>query len=124
MAFVADQQNRVTLLGEAHRLHVDLGNKRAGRVDGPETPAGARLADGWSNAVSAVKDGRAFGNFLDAIDEDDTALCEPLDHGPVVNDFVVDVKWSPKESQRPVQAFDRHVNAGAEAAGVGEDKFH
>src|SRR5262249_19128155 len=57
-------------------------------------------------------------------DEHDAALAKAVDHGTVVDDLVVNVKRSAEEFQSPLQALDRHVDARAEAARVGQNDFH
>ena len=48
---VADQQDRVALLGVADRFQVDLGHQRAGGVDGPQLPLAGDAADLGRDAV-------------------------------------------------------------------------
>ena len=77
-----------------------------------------------SDAVSAVEHRGAVRDLVDRIDENDALLAESLDHGPIVDDLVIDVKRSAEEFEGLFQALDRHVDAGAEPARIGEDNVH
>src|SRR5262249_26864326 len=76
------------------------------------------------DAVSAVKDGAARGDVGDRVDEDDALRPEPVDDRAVVDDFVVDVDGRAEQGEGPLEAFDRHVDAGTKPAGVGQDDLH
>ena len=121
---VADQDDGVPVAGEAHRLGVDLGHQRAGGVDGAEVAPGRVLADLRGDAVGAVEDRGAGRDLGDVFDEDDALGAEPLDDGAVVDDLVVDVDRGAELAQGGLQGVDGHVDAGTEAARVGEDDLH
>ena len=53
VAGVADEDDRVALGGELHRLAVDLGDQRAGRVDRAQAAALGVGVDGRRDAVGA-----------------------------------------------------------------------
>ena len=109
---------------EPHRLQMDLRHQRTGGVDGLQASFGRRLADGRGHAVSAVQHRRPLRHLLHAVHEDDAALAEALHHRPIVDDLVVDVERRAKHLERPLQALDGHVDAGAETARIGQDDFH
>jgi hypothetical protein len=121
---VADQQNRVAFLGEADGFEMDLGDERAGGVNGVEIARAGCFADGRGDTVSAVKDDLIRGDFVDAIHEDDAALLEAFNDMAVVYDLVINIKRSAEKLQRALEAVYRHVDAGAEAARIGENDFH
>ena len=81
----------------------------------------ACVADLRRDAVGAVEEGRAFGDLVERFDEDGAAPPEPLDDVLVVDDLVVDVERRPEELEGPFEALDRHVDPGAEAAGIRQD---
>ena len=60
------------------------------------------LADHRRDAVGAVEHRAAGGDLGDVVDEDDAAVAEPLDDGPVVDDLVVDVERAAEELAAPV----------------------
>src|SRR5262249_20654235 len=68
--------------------------------------------------------GSAFRHFLDVVDEDDTPPDEAVHYRPVVNDLVIDVNRGAEEFESSFQALDGHVDAGAEAARIGQDDLH
>ena len=103
---------------------MDLGDQRAGGVDGAEVAGDGGGADGRRDAVGAVEDGGAVRDLVDAVDEDDAALAKALDDVPVVDDLVIDVERRAEEFEGAFEALDGHVDAGAEAARVGQDDSH
>src|SRR6516165_1081668 len=124
MALVADEDDNVPLARETHGLEVDLGHQRTGGVDGAQTASIRRRPDGRGDAVRAIKQGPAFGHFLDAVDENHAALAEALDDRAVVDDFVVDVERRAEQLERTIETLDRHVDAGTESPRVGQDDLH
>ena len=121
---VADEQDGVALARKADGLEVDLGDERTGGVDGAQAAFERSGPDGRGDAVGAVQDRGPLRDLVDAVHEDDAALAEALDDGPVVNDFVIDVERRAVQLQGPFQALDRHVDAGAEPARVRQDDLH
>ena len=68
--------------------------------------------------MGAVEQRGARRNFVERLDEHDAALAEAVDDGLVVDDLVIDVQRRAEEFECPLEAFDRHVDAGAEARGL------
>ena len=64
------------------------------------------------------------GHLVDRLDEGDALPLEAFDHVLVVDDLVVDVQGRADEVDKFLHGVDGHVDAGAEAAGVGEDDPH
>ena len=124
VAFVADQDDGVAFPGVLDGFEVDLGHERAGGVDGAELAAPGLVADLGRDAVGAVEERGALGDFVERLDEDGAAAPEPLDDELVVDDLVIDVERRAEEIERPLQALDRHVDPRAEAAGIGQDDLH
>ena len=113
-----------SLPGVADGFEVDLDDQRAGGVDG-EQPAPARLvADLRRDAVGAVEQGGAVRELRRATRRRRCPLAKPVDDELVVDDLVIDVQRRPEEIEGPLQALDRHVDARAEAAGIGQDDLH
>ena len=110
MPFVADQDDRVVLLGVLHGFEVHFGHQWARGVDGSKlTPAGV-LAHGGRDSVGAIEQWSAFGNLVQIVDENGTLVLEPLDHVLVVHDLVVHVDGRSEEFEGLLQALDRHVD--------------
>ena len=118
---VADQDDGVAFLGVADRLEMDLDDQRAGGVDGQQSSPAGLVADLRRDAVGAVEQGRAFGDLVERFDEDGAAAGGTVDDELVVHDLVIDVQRRPEELEGPLQALDRHVDPGAEAAGIRQD---
>ena len=67
---MADQHQRIALLGELDGLNMNLGDQRAGSVDHLQFPLPADLAHRRRNAVRAIDDARALGHLVDVVDKD------------------------------------------------------
>ena len=89
-----------------------------------ETVIGRHRAHGWRNAVGAEDQGRVFGSLVGLVDEDRSLLAQSVDDVSVVDDLVADVDGGPESFERPLDDLDGAIDAGAEAAGVGEEDFH
>src|SRR3546814_10256256 len=76
------------------------------------------------DAVGAEDHGGVVGDFVQLLDEDRAALLEVVDHVAVVHDFVAHVDRRAERLDRTLDDLDRAVDAGAEAAGIGEDDVH
>jgi hypothetical protein len=124
MVFMAYEDDGIELLRKADGFHVDFGDQRAGGIDLYEIAGIGGLADFRAYAVGGVDDGAAWWDLINGIDENDALGGEAIDHVAVVNDFMVDIYRSAFKGQNAFDAFNGHVDAGAEAAGVGEKNFH
>ena len=122
--FVPDEQDVVPLLGVADRLHVHLGDQRAGGVDHAEVTPLRLAADLGADAVGGEDDGGLLGHLVERVDEDHTLLLKSFHHVAIVHDLVKHIQRRADERQRLVDGLHRHVYAGAEAAGVGEQDLH
>ena len=71
-------------------------------------------------AVRRQHQRRARGHRVDVVDEHHAEVAETLDDEPVVHDLVVAVHGRLEDPHHPRQRLDRHLHAGAEAAGLGE----
>ncbi len=74
--------------------------------------------------MGAVEQGGAGRDFVERLDEHRAAVPKSLDDELVVDDLVIDVKGRPEEIECALEAFDRHVDAGAKASGIGQDDLH
>ena len=63
---------------------------------------------------------RAGGNLRQIVDEDHAEVAEPVDDDPVVHDLVVAVHGRFEGAHHPREGLDRHLDAGAEPAGFGQ----
>ncbi len=120
VALVADQDDRVALLGELARLDVDLGDQRAGRVDRAQVPRRGVLVNRRGDAVGGEDDQGALGHLGLLLDEDRAALRELLDDVLVVDDLLADVDGRPVQVERLLDGLDGAVHPGAVAAGRGQ----
>ena len=124
VAGVADVEDRVALPGADLGLVVHLGHERADRVDhealrSPAPRLTTSGAEPWAESIS----GRAGGHVVDVVHEDHAQLLEALDDEPVVDDLVVAVDGRLEDAHHPRQRLDRHLDAGAEAAGWARRTF-
>jgi len=67
---VADQHQRISLLGEFDRLHMDLGDQRAGGVNHAQPAGLAVLAHLRRNPMRGVDDARTLRNLVNVIHKD------------------------------------------------------
>ena len=121
---VADQQDRVSLLGKADGFQVDLGHQRASHVDRLQTPRGRLLPNLRRHAVGRVEQMFALGHVRQIVDEDDPLPPEPIDHPFVVDDLVVDVQRRAVGADGQFQGLDRHVHARTKPTWPGQNDPH
>ncbi|MCY1177922.1 hypothetical protein D9M73_182480 [compost metagenome] len=124
VAFVADEDAFVAVAAVAHDFHVHLGDQRAGGVEHLQAAILGFLAHGLGNAVGTEDDDGVIRHLVQLFDEDGATITQVFHHELVVHDFVAHVDRRAEHVQRAVDDLDRAVNAGAEAAGVGEFDLH
>ena len=95
------------------------------------TPTGAAaiyfsrlLFDGTRYAVSGEDDSGSRGYLGQLFDEDRTELPQALDHVTVVNHLVAHIDRRTEKLNRPLDDVDGAVDAGTEAAWIGEQHLH
>ena len=76
------------------------------------------LADFGRDAVGAVDDALAVGDFVFAVDEDGAFAAEFVDHKAVVDDFLADVDGRAEGLEGDADDVNGANDAGAEAAGL------
>ncbi len=104
---------------------MDLRHERTGRVDGGQVSGGRALPDGRADAVGAEDDDRVRRHLVDIVHEVDALIPEAIHDVLVVHDLVKDVdRLVRTDIQELIDDVDGHVDAGAEAARIGEDQFH
>ena len=117
---VADEHDVVALGGELARLLVDLGHQRAGGVDHPQ-PAGPGLGvHRRGDAVGREHHRRALGHLVELLDEDRPPGLEVPDHVQVVDDLLAHVDRGAVGGQGDLDDVDGPLDAGAVAAGGGQ----
>ena len=114
---VADKDDVVVFLREAHGLAVHLGHQRAGRVNRGKVAGGGGLVDGRGDAVRGEDDTGALGHLVGFLDEDRAALGQRLDDELVVDDLFAHVHGCAVELEGFFDDVDRAVHAGAVSAG-------
>ena len=123
VSLVADHDELVALARELGDLDVHLVDERAGRVEDREAARGRLLAHRLRHAVGAEDERRAGRHVGEVLDEDRALLLEVVDDVGVVDDLVADVDRRAELVQRALDDLDRAIDAGAEAARLGEDDF-
>src|SRR5215218_1857430 len=116
MAGVADEHDRVTLLGELARRHMHLRHQWAGGVDRAQVPRRCVLVHGRGDSVGAEHDELALRDLALLLDEDRAALCELLDHMLVVDDLLPHVNGRPVKLERLLDRLHGAIDARAVAA--------
>ena len=115
VALVADEDDRVALLGELPRLDVDLGHQRAGGVDRPQPARRRVLVDRRGDAVGGEDDELALGDLGLLLDEDRAPLRQLLDHVLVVDDLLAHVDRRAVHVERVLDRLHGPVDARAVA---------
>ena len=121
---VTDEHDVVAGLGVFDRLEMHLRDEWTGGVDRREPPLGRDATHLRGDAVRGEEEHGAFGHLLDAIHEHGPLADEAIDDVLVVHDLVEHVDRCAVEPDRRLEGLDRHVHAGAEAAGTGQEQFH
>ncbi len=125
VAAVADVEDGEALARPHLGLVVDLGDERAHRVDHEPVVVAGRADHLGRRAVGRQHERSAGGDVVDVVDEHHAELAEAVDHQPVVHDLVVAVDRRLEHPHHPREGLDRHLHAGAEPAGLGEqDLLH
>ena len=117
---VADQDDRVAGGGVAPRLHVDLRDERARRVDDVVAQLAGAPVHGRRDPVRGVDDRRPLRHLRLVVDEDRAACLEVADDVRVVDDLLADVDRRPVVGERELDRLDGALDAGAVPARRGE----
>ena len=120
MALVADHDEVVAFLVQLGHLDVHLGHQRAGRVEHAEAALRRLAPHRLRHAVRAEHQRRADRHFAQVLDEDRTFGLQVVDDIGVVHDLVAHVDRRAEFGQRTLDDLDRAVDAGAEAARLGQ----
>ena len=113
---MADQHQRVALLGKLDRLDVDLGHQRAGGVNHLQAAALAALAHRGRNAVGRVDDALAVGHVVDFMDKNRALFRQLIHNIAVMDNLAAHVDGRAKGFQSDLDNVDRAHHAGAKAA--------
>ena len=117
---MADEDHIATLAGVASDLHVHLGHQGTGGVEHLEISPLRLILDGLGDAVRREDDGGAIGHLVELADEHGAHRPQPLDDMAVVDHLMAHEDRCTVELDRPLDDVDGAVDAGAEAARIGE----
>ncbi len=125
VADVADVDDVVAPIGHELHLVMDLGDEGTDSVD-HDRGVVCGIGDDLGRRSVGGEHHRAAGRDLrDAVDEHHAGTLERRHHGGVVHDLVVAVDGRREDPHHPGEGLDRHLDAGAEAAGLGQqDRLH
>ena len=124
MARVADHHDLAPGVVHLGDLDVHLGHQRAGRVEHPEAAPRRLRLHGPRHAVGAEHHRRAGRHLVELVDEDRALGAQVVDDELVVDDLVPHVDRRAELREGLLDDGDRAVDAGAEAAGIGQDDVH
>jgi hypothetical protein len=117
---VADEDQRVALLGKLDGLNVDLGDQRAGGVNDLEVALFAGLADRGRDAMGGVNDPRTVGDLFDLVDEDRAFLGQLVHNIAIVDDFAANVDGRSEGLEGDANDVNGTYDTRAEATGLEE----
>ena len=124
VAFVADHDDFSPSLAHSGDLKMDFGDQRAGCVKDIQAAGDGFFAYGLGDAVGAENDGAAGGNRREIVDEDRAFFAQIVADEFVMHYFMADVDRGTEFFDGAFDNGDGAFNAGAEAAGGGEDDLH
>ncbi len=124
VAGVADHHDVAALLAHPRDLDVHLGDQRACRVEHAEAACFGIGAHRLGDAVRGEHDRRAGRNLVQLLDEHRALVAQVVDDELVVDHFVAHVDRRAELHERLLDDRDRAVDAGAEAARIGENDVH
>ena len=113
---VADQHQRIALLGKLHRLDVHLRHQRAGRVNHLQAAPLAALAHRRRNPVRGVNHALSVGHIVDLMNEDRAFFRQLIHDIAVMHNLAAHVNRRAKGLQSDFHDVDRAHHARAEAA--------
>ena len=105
--------NETQVRDELPGLDVDLGDERAGRVDGRELARRRVGVHARGDAVGREDDGLPLGDIVLLVHEDRSALAQLLDDVLVVDDLLAHVDRCAVEFEGVLDGLDRAVDARA-----------
>ena len=124
MAGVADQDHLPSGGDVALALAVDLGDQRAGGIEHGQAALFRVILDAARDAVRAEDRNGAGRHLAQVLDEARAFCAQAFDDMAVVHDLVADVDRRTVDLQRSLDDVDGANDAGAEAAGLGQDHPH
>ena len=121
VAGMADEDDGAAVGGVAARLHVHLGDERAGRVDRVQPPLARTPVHGGRDSVGGEDERGPFGRVPLVGDEDGALGLEVADDVRVVDDLPAHVDRRPVEPKHPLDRLDGPLDPGAVPTGRGEE---
>src|SRR5690554_3307950 len=101
-----------------------LGDQRAGGIEHLETPFCGLVLHGLGDVVGAEDDDDVIGNLMQLVNKHRAAVTQVLYDELVVHHFMAHIDRWTEYFQRSVDDFDSPVNAGTEAAWIGQFDLH
>ena len=123
MTLVTDHDHIAPVSPQFGHFDMDLGDQRTGGVEDLKAASAGLVAHRPRHAVGRENHGGAIGNVGQIIDEDRAFSPQITDHMVVVNDFMPNIDWRAELTQRPLDDFDRAVDAGTKAARLGQQRL-
>src|SRR5690606_19131616 len=124
VAGVADQYTLAAVAAVAHHFHMYLGDQRASGVKHLQLSDPGFFLHGFGHAVGAEDDDNVIGDFMQLVNEHRPAVAQVLYHKLVVHHFMTHVDRWTEHFQGAVDDFDSPVDAGTEAARIGQFDLH
>ena len=113
---MADEHQRIALLGKLDGLDVDLGDQRAGGVDDLEIAAFAAARGPRAKRHGRVDDALAVGHVVDFVDEDRALFRQLIHNIAVMDDFAAHINGRAEGFKGDLDDVDGAHHAGAKTA--------
>jgi hypothetical protein len=120
MSSVSDQYHFIAVPTAAGDLEMYLCDKWAGGVEYTQLPLFSLFANRLGDAVGTEYHSVIVRYIVQFVNENGTSGTQAFDHKSVVYNLVAHIDGCPQELKGPLDDFDRPVDAGTEASGIGE----
>lgn len=104
---------------------MDLGDERAGRVDGPEVAGFGLIADGGGDAVGGEDDDAARRDFVEAVNEHHALIDKAVHDVAIVDNLMInEQRLIGEDVEDLVHDINRHAYTRTEPSWIGQNDLH
>src|SRR5690606_3594333 len=118
MPGMADHDDLAPALGGPGNFDMHFGDQRTGGVEDAQSSPLRLAPHPLRDTMGAEHYGRSGRHFIELFHEYGALAPQIVDHILVVNDFMAHIDRRPMQRERPLDDFDRTVDARAESSGL------